>query len=151
MSGYWKREDANLEIFLQRDGKTFLRTGDLGYVDDEGYFFIVDRLKRMINVSGFKVWPAECEALLYRHPGVQECCIISVPDAYRGETVKALIALKPDHAGKVTDEDIIQFARTVMASYKVPRQVEFVASLPRSGSNKIDWRKLQDAEWGGRP
>ncbi len=151
MTGYWQREDANRESLLYRDGKIFLRTGDLGYVDDEGYFFIVDRLKRMINVSGFKVWPAECEALLYRHPGVQECCVISVPDSYRGETVKALIALKPDYAGKVTDEDIIAFARTVMAGYKVPRLVEFVAGLPRSGSNKIDWRKLQDAEWGRRP
>ncbi|WP_210188910.1 long-chain-fatty-acid--CoA ligase [Mesorhizobium sp. YR577] len=147
MAGYWQRPEATEEAFITRYGKRFLRTGDLGYVDDEGYFFIVDRLKRMINVSGFKVWPAECEALLYRHPAVLECCVISVPDAYRGETVKAVIALRQNYQGKVTAEDIADFARTVMAGYKVPRLIEFVTSLPHSGSNKIDWRKLQDAEW----
>jgi fatty-acyl-CoA synthase len=146
MAGYWQRPDATEEVFVARDGKTFLRTGDLGYVDGEGYFFVVDRLTRMINVSGFKVWPAECEALLYRHEAVRECCIISVPDAYRGETVKAMIALHPAYEGKVTAKDIEDFARTVMAGYKVPRLIEFVKTLPRSGSNKIDWRKVQDME-----
>jgi len=147
MAGYWQRPEATREAFVDIDGKRFLRTGDLGYVDLEGYFFIVDRLKRMISVSGFKVWPAECEMLLYRHPAVQECCVISAPDPYRGETVKALISLKPEFRDKVTDRDIGDFARTVMAAYKVPRIIEFVDRLPRSGSNKIDWRKLQDAEW----
>ena len=147
MRGYWGRPEATAETLLARDGTYFLRTGDLAYVDDEGYYFIVDRLKRMINVSGYKVWPAEVEALLYRHPAVRECCVISVPDSYRGETVKALVALKEQSRQQVTTDDIIVFARTLMASYKVPRIIEFVDALPRSGSNKIDWRKLQDLEW----
>ena len=81
MDGYWHRPDADAEVFVERDGRRYLRTGDLGYVDEDGYFFTVDRLKRMINVSGYKVWPAECEALLYQHPAVQECCVIAAPDA----------------------------------------------------------------------
>lgn len=146
-TGYWKRPDADAEAFVTIDGRRWLRSGDLGYVDEEGYYFIVDRLKRMVNVSGYKVWPAECEMLLYRHPAVRECCVIAAPDAYRGETVKALIALKPEARGKVDAEEIADFARTVMAAYKVPRVIEFVDELPRSASNKIDWRKLQEAEW----
>jgi len=145
MRGYWNRPDADAEVFIHRDGLRFLRTGDLGRVDEEGYFFVVDRLKRMISVSGYKVWPAEVEATLYHHPAIQECCVIAAPDAYRGETVKAFVVLKP---GETLDaEALIAWARTVMAAYKVPRLVEFVDSLPRSGSNKIDWRRLQQAEW----
>lgn len=147
MVGYWNNPEADAAAFADIGGRRYLRTGDLGYVDEEGYFFLVDRLKRMINVSGFKVWPAECETLLYQHPCVQECCVISVPDAYRGETVKALVRLKSECRDRVEPDDIIAFARTVMSSYKVPRIVEFVDELPRTGSSKIDWRRLQDAEW----
>lgn len=145
MRGYWNRPKANAEVFVGRDGLRFLRTGDLGYMDDEGYFFIVDRLKRMINVSGYKVWPSECESVLYRHPAVQECCVVSSPDPYRGETVKAFIVLR---SGATLDADgLITWARGAMAAYKVPRSVAFVGSLPRTGSSKIDWRALQTAEW----
>jgi fatty-acyl-CoA synthase len=150
MAGYWRNPEADAKAFVTIDGRRYLRTGDLGYVDEDGYFFIVDRLKRMINVSGYKVWPAECEALLYQHPAVQECCIVSAPDSYRGETVKALVRLRADCRGQISAEDIISFARTLMANYKVPRIVEFVDELPRSGSNKIDWRRLQEKEWAGR-
>ncbi len=93
LQGYWNKPDADVSAFIQHDGRRFLRTGDLGYRDAEGYFFAVDRLKRMINVSGFKVWPAEVEAMMYEHPAIRECCIISSPDSYRGETVKALVAV----------------------------------------------------------
>src|ERR1041384_5395571 len=92
--GYWKQPEATAEVFLEHDGKRFFRTGDLGYYDEDGYFFITDRLKRMINASGFKVWPAEVEALLYGHPAVQEACVIGAPDGYRGVTAKALLVLK---------------------------------------------------------
>jgi fatty-acyl-CoA synthase len=144
MRGYWKRPDADGEAFLLRDGKRFLRTGDLARVDTEGYFFSVDRLKRMINVSGFKVWPAECESLLYGHPAIQECCVVAAPDPYRGETVKAFVVRRP---GTALDADTLTtWARTVMAAYKVPRAVVFVDALPRSASNKVDWRRLQDGE-----
>ena len=92
--GYWKQPEASAQAFIEHDGKRFFRTGDLGYYDEEGYFFITDRLKRMINCSGYKVWPAEVEAMLYAHPAIQEACVIGSRDAYRGETVKALVVLK---------------------------------------------------------
>ncbi|WP_439573855.1 long-chain-fatty-acid--CoA ligase [Phreatobacter sp.] len=145
MRGYWNRPEADAETFIMLDGKRFLRTGDLASVDAEGYFHMVDRLKRMISVSGFKVWPSECEAVLYRHPAVQECCIVSAPDPYRGETVKAFVVRR---AGMdLTADELIVWAREAMSAYKVPRLVEFVAALPRTASNKLDWRSLQDAEW----
>src|SRR3546814_21118265 len=83
------------QVFFERDGQRFFRTGDLGYYDEEGYFFIVDRLKRMINASGYKVWPTEIEGMMYAHPGLREVCIIATPDAQRGETAKAGIVPKP--------------------------------------------------------
>ena len=146
MRGYWKRPDADAHAFLMLEGRRFLRTGDLGYRDPDGYFYLVDRLKRMINVSGFKVWPAETEAVLFGHPAIRECCIISVPDPYRGETVKAVIVLRP--GASLTADALIAWARERMAAYKVPRLVAFVDALPRSGTNKVDWRLLQDAERG---
>ena len=146
LQGYWKQPDATEQAFVQIDGKRFLRTGDLAFVDDEGYFFFVDRLKRMINAAGFKVWPAEVEALLYQHPAVQEACIISAQDARRGETVKAVVVLKPGFAGDVSEQQIIDWSREHMAAYKVPRIVQFADSLPRSGTGKVMWRALQEAE-----
>ncbi|WP_296576072.1 long-chain-fatty-acid--CoA ligase [Phreatobacter sp.] len=145
MRGYWNLPEATAEAFVTLAGRRFLRTGDLARIDDEGYFHMVDRLKRMISVSGFKVWPSEVEAVLYRHPAVQECCIVSAPDAYRGETVKALVVRRP--GCDLTAEELIAWAREVMAAYKVPRLVAFVDALPRTASNKLDWRSLQDAAW----
>jgi fatty-acyl-CoA synthase len=145
-SGYWRSEGATRAAFFERDGKRFFRTGDLGWMDAEGYFFITDRLKRMINASGFKVWPAEVEALMFRHPGIQEACVVSAKDAYRGETVKAVVVLRPSHKGQVSEEDVIAWCRENMAAYKVPRIVEFVDALPKSGSGKVMWRLLQDAQ-----
>ncbi len=146
MQGYWRQPQATAEAFLELDGKRFLRTGDLAYVDPDGYFFMVDRLKRMINAAGYKVWPAEVEALMYRHPAIHEACVIAARDARRGETVKALVVLKPQAQGQVSTEDIIHWAHEHMAAYKSPRIVEFVASLPKSGSGKILWRELQEQE-----
>jgi fatty-acyl-CoA synthase len=153
MRGYWNRPDADAGVFLEQEGHLFLRTGDLGYRDADGYFFLVDRLKRMISVSGYKVWPAECEAMLYRHPAIQECCVIAAPDSHSGEMVKAFVVVKAGQT--LTAPELIQWARGIMAAYKAPREVAFVEALPRSGSNKIDWRRLQDEERaraaGGRP
>jgi len=144
--GYWGKPKATADAFFERDGKKFFRTGDLGRVDEEGYFFIVDRLKRMINAAGLKVWPAEVEALLYGHPDVQEACVIAAKDPRRGETVKAVVVAKADRRGKVSAEDIIAWARGKMAAYKVPTIVEFVETLPRSATGKIQWRVLQERE-----
>jgi fatty-acyl-CoA synthase len=143
--GYWKHPEATAEAFVEFDGRSFFRTGDLGRMDEEGYFFMTDRLKRMINASGYKVWPAEVEMLLYKHPAVQEACIIAAKDAYRGETVKAVVVLRA--AAKETKaEDIVAWAKENMAAYKVPKIVQFVDVLPKSGSGKVMWRLLQDQE-----
>jgi fatty-acyl-CoA synthase len=145
-AGYWKQPEATAAAFIEFEGKRFFRTGDLGRVDDEGYFFITDRLKRMINASGFKVWPAEVEALMFRHPAIQEACVISTRDSYRGETVKAVVVLRASHRGQVSEQDIVDWCREHMAVYKVPRVVEFADALPKSGSGKVMWRTLQEAE-----
>ena len=141
---YWNNPQATAEAFLDIDGKRYFRTGDLGRVDEDGYFFMVDRLKRMINAAGFKVWPAEVETIMYAHPAIKEVCVVSAKDAYRGETVKAVIALKPQFRASTTAEDIIAWSREHMAAYKVPRIVSFVEALPRSGTGKLLWRTLQD-------
>jgi fatty-acyl-CoA synthase len=148
--GYWRHPEATDAAFValpgEPDDKLFFRTGDLGRMDDEGYFFMTDRLKRMINASGYKVWPAEVEMLLYKHPAVQEACIIASRDEYRGETVKAVVVLREAAKGQTSAEDIVAWSREHMAAYKVPRLVEFVESLPKSGSGKVMWRLLQDRE-----
>ena len=144
--GYWKRPEATEAAFVTFEGKRFFRSGDLGYVDADGYFFLTDRLKRMINASGFKVWPAEVEALMFGHPAVQEACVISTRDSYRGESVKAVIVLRPSHRDTVSEQDIIDWCRDNMAVYKCPRVVQFVDALPKSGAGKVMWRVLQEAE-----
>ncbi len=144
--GYWKRPDATAAAFVEIDGKRFFRSGDLGRVDEEGYFFITDRLKRMINASGFKVWPAEVEALMFKHPAIAEACVIATQDAYRGESVKAVVVLRADAKGKTSEADILAWCREHMAVYKAPREVQFVDALPKSGSGKVMWRWLQEQE-----
>ena len=144
--GYWKNPEATAAAFVEIEGRRFFRTGDLGQMDGDGYFFITDRLKRMINASGFKVWPSEVELLLYKHPAVQEACVISAQDAYRGETVKAIVVLRADARGKTQERDIVNWAHENMAAYKAPRIVEFVDVLPKSGAGKVMWRLLQDKE-----
>jgi fatty-acyl-CoA synthase len=141
---YWNDSAKTAESFLEMDGKRFFRTGDLGHVDEEGYFFFSDRLKRMINCSGMKVWPAEVEATMYEHPAIQECCIISVPDAYRGETVKAVVVLRP--GAQADGEQIAAWCRERMAAYKIPRLFRFVDALPKSPTGKVSWRALQEKE-----
>jgi len=144
MLEYWNQPDATAEAFIERDGKRFLRTGDLGYVDDEGYFFLVDRVKRMINAGGFKVWPAEVETKLFTHPAIKEACVIAALDPRLGERVKALVVRRD--GANVTADEIKTWARDHMAAYKIPSEVEFVDSLPRSATGKVQWRLLQEQE-----
>ena len=144
--GYWRHPEATAAAFIEIEGKRFFRTGDLGRMDEEGYFYITDRLKRMINASGFKVWPSEVEMLLYKHPAVQEACVIAARDAYRGETVKAVVVLRPEARGTIGEQEIIDWARGQMAVYKYPRVVQFADSLPKSGAGKVLWRVLQAQE-----
>ena len=146
MLGYWNNPQASADSFVTLDGKRFLRTGDLAQVDEDGYFFMVDRLKRMINASGFKVWPAEVEAMMYAHPAIQEVCVIAAHDARRGETVKALVVLRDAFKGQVSEQSIIDWSHEHMAAYKSPRIVQLVDSLPKSGTGKVQWRELQEQE-----
>lgn len=144
--GYWNRPEENDKVFLTMDDKRFFRTGDIGKYDEEGYFFMVDRVKRMINAAGFKVWPTEVETLLYAHPAVEQACVIGVPDERRGESVKAYVVLRHEAMGSVSSQDIIEWSKSKMAAYKYPRQIVFVDHLPMSGSGKILWRVLQEQE-----
>lgn len=144
MQGYWRNDAANREAFVEVAGKRFFRTGDLALVDEDGYFFMRDRLKRMINASGFKVWPAEVESLMYAHPAVREACVIASPDDKRGETVLALVVLKPGHS--LQPQELLAWCRESMAVYKAPRLIRFVDQLPKSGTGKILWRELQTQE-----
>lgn len=145
MKGYWRNPEADREAFIEIGGQRFFRTGDLASMDEDGYFFLRDRLKRMINASGYKVWPTEVENAMYEHPAIHEACVIAVPDGRRGESVKALVVLKPQERGRVAEEDIVAWCRERMAVYKAPRVVEFLESLPKSGTGKILWRELQEA------
>ncbi|MDO9030577.1 MAG: long-chain fatty acid--CoA ligase [Hydrogenophaga sp.] len=145
-AGYWKRPDATEAAFIEFNDEKYFRSGDLGKVDEDGYFFITDRLKRMINASGFKVWPAEVEALMFRHPAIAEACVISTKDDYRGESVKAVVVLRDSARGQTSEQDILDWCRENMAVYKCPRVVQFVDALPKSGSGKVMWRLLQEQE-----
>ncbi|MGI5453461.1 class I adenylate-forming enzyme family protein [Streptomyces sp. CA-249302] len=135
--GYWRRPDATAETFP--DGE--LRTGDIGFMDEQGWLYVVDRKKDMINASGFKVWPREVEDVLYTHPSVREAAVVGVPDGYRGETVKAYISLRP---GAETDPDeLAVYCKERLAAYKYPRQVEILPDLPKTASGKILRRELR--------
>ncbi len=140
MKGYWNRPEETAATL--RDG--WLYTGDLGYMNDEGYFFVVDRKKDMIIASGYNVDPREVEEVLYEHPKVQEAVVIGVPDAYRGETVKAFIVLKEGE--QCTEEELDQFMRSKLAAYKVPRIYEFRKELPKTAVGKILRRALVEEE-----
>lgn len=145
--GYWNNLDATLAAFVEIDGHSFFRSGDIGYVDADGYFYMVDRAKRMINASGFKVWPAEVEMLMLNHPDIAEACVVGIPDARRGEAVKAHVVLR---AGSTTTEaEIINWCKSAMSAYKAPTQIALVDALPKSGSGKVLWRVIAEKEKGG--
>lgn len=146
MRGYWRNTQADQDAFITLNGERYFRTGDLAMIDEDGYYFMRDRLKRMINASGLKVWPAEVENTLYEHPAVHEACVIAVPDVKRGENVMALLVLKSGFQGQLTEQDVIEWGRQRMAVYKAPRVVRFVDELPKSGTGKILWRQLQEQE-----
>lgn len=140
MKGYWNKPEETAATIV--DG--WLLTGDLGYMDEEGHFFIVDRKKDMIIAGGFNIYPREIEEVLYEHEAVQECVVAGIPDPYRGETVKAYIVLKEGYT--VTEEEFNQYCREHLASFKVPRVYEFRKELPKTAVGKILRRSLVDEE-----
>ncbi|MGC8905337.1 long-chain-fatty-acid--CoA ligase [Thermus sp.] len=140
MKGYWNRPEET-ERTLKEE---WLFTGDLARMDEEGYFYIVDRKKDLIIAGGYNIYPREVEEVLYQHEAVQEAAVVGVPDPYRGETVAAFLVLKPEYRGKVSEKDIEAFCRQNLAAYKVPRILEFRESLPKSGVGKILRRELRE-------
>lgn len=140
--GYWNNPEETEKVL--KDG--WFATGDIARMDHDGYFYIVERKKDMIKASGYSVFPAEVEALMYEHPAVQEVAVIGVPDPHRGENIKAFIILRPQHKGLVKKKEIIAWAKNKMAAYKYPRIVEFVEELPKTGSGKILKRALRERE-----
>ena len=131
MTGYWKRPDATAEVLI--DGR--LHTGDVGHIDEDGYLFITDRLKEMINAGGFKVYPRMVEEAIYAHPDVAECAVFGVPDAYRGETVKAVVKRLPD--ATLTAESLGAFLAERLSTIELPKIIEFRDELPKSAVGKI--------------
>jgi long-chain acyl-CoA synthetase len=140
--GYWNKPEETAHAI--RDG--WLYTGDVGKMDANGWFYVVDRKKDLINVSGFKVWPRDVEDVLYQHPAVREAAVIGVSDPYRGETVKAFVALKEDWRGGVSPQELIDFCKSRMAAYKYPRLMEITAEIPKTTTGKFLRRVLRAQE-----
>ena len=138
--GYYKKPEETANAI--RDG--WFYTGDIGYMDDEGYLYIVDRKKDMIIAGGFNVYPRDIDEVLFEHPKIKEACAVGLPDPYRGETIKAFVV--PREGETLTAEEVISFCREKLAAYKAPKQVEFVADLPKSTVGKVLRRKLREME-----
>jgi long-chain acyl-CoA synthetase len=146
--GYWQQPEETAHAFPNGE----LRTGDVGFMDDDGWFYIVDRRKDQINAAGYKIWPREVEDVLYEHPAVREAAVVGVPDPYRGETVKAFVSLKAGE--EPSEEELISFCKERMAAYKYPRIVEVVDELPKTASGKVlrrELRERQPTDVGARP
>ncbi|MFW0794393.1 AMP-binding protein [Gordonia sp. CPCC 205515] len=139
VKGYWNKPEKTAESLPGGE----LRTGDVGFMDADGWYYVVDRKKDMINASGYKVWPREVEDVLYTHPAVRESAVIGIPDEYRGETVKAYVSLQ--EGATATPEELVEFCKEQMAAYKYPRSVEIVEELPKTVTGKILRRELRDA------
>jgi long-chain acyl-CoA synthetase len=135
--GYWNKPEETAHALPEGE----LHTGDVGFMDADGWFYLVDRKKDQINAGGYKIWPREVEDVLYGHPAVREAAVVGVPDSYRGETVKAVVSLKA--GAELQPDELIAFARERMAAYKYPRVVEVVDELPKTVSGKILRRELR--------
>jgi long-chain acyl-CoA synthetase len=140
--GYWNKPKETAHAI--RNG--WLYTGDVGKMDEKGWFYVVDRKKDLINVSGYKVWPREVEDVLYQHQAIREAAVIGVPDPYRGETVKAFVAVKDNFKDKATPEELIEFCKKRMAAYKYPRLLEIVPEVPKTITGKFLRRALRQQE-----
>ena len=146
MLGYHNRAEENEKVFFEAGGYRWLRTGDFAKMDEEGYIFLLDRIKDLIKYKGHSVYPREIEEILYEHPAIQECVVIGVKDPEIGEKIMVHIILKKDFKGKITEQEIIDWSKENMAAYKYPRIVKFVRSLPKSAVGKILRRVIRDKE-----
>jgi len=141
--GYWNNPEATAETFLPGG---WVRTGDIVKVDENGFIYICGRLKEMIKVSAYSVFPAEIEEYMYAHPAIMECCAIGVPHETKGEEVKLFVVLKPEYKGKITEQELIDWAKGQMAHYKYPRHIEFRDSLPKGNTGKVQRKDLVEEE-----
>jgi long-chain acyl-CoA synthetase len=143
MKGYWKRPEATAQAIVPVDGGIgrMLRTGDIGYIDEEGYTFIIDRKKDMILVSGFNVFPRKLEEIILQHPAVREVTVIGVPDDYQGEAPKAFVVLEPGHEN-VTEDKIMEFLKAKLGKHEMPREIEFRSELPKTMIGKLSKKEL---------
>ncbi|MFX1521439.1 MAG: AMP-binding protein [Promethearchaeota archaeon] len=146
MMGYHNSPEENKRVFFEAGGYRWLRTGDLAKIDEEGYIYILDRIKDMIKYKGHSVYPREVEEVLYEHPAVLECCVIGVQDPIKGEDIKAYIVLHNEYKDKVSELEIINWSKEKIAAYRYPRIIEFVNQLPKSPAGKILRRKLRENE-----
>ena len=144
MQGYWKRPEENSHVFIEINGEVWLRTGDMVKMDEEGYFYFIQRKKDLIKYKGYSVFPIEIEDVLYEHPAIREAAVIGIPDPEVGEKILAVIALKDEYEGQVTSEDIISWCKSRLAHYKVPREVKIVDELPKSAVGKILKREIRE-------
>ncbi|MFX1365491.1 MAG: long-chain fatty acid--CoA ligase [Promethearchaeota archaeon] len=146
MLGYHNRPEENKLVFFEAGGYRWLRTGDYAKMDEEGYIFLIDRVKDMIKYKGHSVYPREIEEILYEHPAIQECAVIGIKDPERGENIMVHIIPKEDYKGKITEQEIIDWSKQNMAAYKYPRIVKFVEELPKSAVGKILRRIIREQE-----
>ncbi len=140
IKGYWQKSEETANAI--RDGHFF--TGDVAKIDEQGWCYIVDRKKDLINVSGFKVWPRDVEDVIYQHPGVKEAAVVGVPDSYRGETVKAFVSLSENYLEKTTVDELIAFCKERLAAYKYPRIIEIIDEIPKTATGKVLRRELKN-------
>ena len=146
MKGYHDRPEANETVFTEEGGKRWFHTGDVGYWDEDGFFYIVDREKHMIVTGGYNVYPREIEELLFEHPDVADAAVVGIPDERRGETVKAFVVPTPD--SDVTEDEVREYCLDSLAAYKHPREVEFVEELPRTTTGKVQKFELRERDQG---
>jgi acyl-CoA synthetase (AMP-forming)/AMP-acid ligase II len=144
MTGYWRRPDATEETLAGG----WLHTGDAGRIDDDGYVFVEDRIKDLVVSGGENVYPRAVEDVLFQHPAIAEAAVIGVPDAHWGETVKAVVALRP--GSECSEEEIIDFCRPRLAGFERPRSVDFMETLPKTATGKVLKRALRERYWAGR-
>ncbi|TFG23013.1 MAG: long-chain fatty acid--CoA ligase, partial [Promethearchaeota archaeon] len=146
MKGYWKKPEATKDTLVKdENGNIWLRTGDIAYMDEKGFLYIAGRSKEMIKYKAYRILPAEVESALFMNPAVLECAVIGVPDPEEivGEIVKAFIKLKPEYEDKISEEEIISWAKENMAAYKYPRIVEFTGMIPKTAVGKLDRKVLR--------
>ena len=146
MLGYYNRPEENENTFFEAGGYRWLRTGDFAKLDEEGYIFLLDRVKDLIKYKGHSVYPREVEEILYEHPAILECAVFGVKDPIKGEDIMAYIIVRSEYKDKVTEQEIFEWAKENMAAYKFPRHIKFVRSLPKSAVGKILRRVIRDKE-----